>query len=339
MILQGLCPSPGTCKNTDGSFKCVCPRGYQLDNTGTFCVDFNACTADSRCEEGCRNTAAGGYECGCPPGFQLHLYYNQCVDRNECAEAVNPCGSSRCTNTIGSYECGCPAGYQFDTALSVCVQAGGGGCGSAPCAFGCSPSGPQGYSCECPRGYQSIGDGHCVATVNPSSYQALARDWDLEDGEEGTDDFISTEGCFSCQINGGSRGGGRKGRKKQRSRRNANLSDKDKFFRLLSNQTTEVEPHNYKINLNVTMEQTANRKRIVKLQPSRSDLIKSLDYRLIGDSSGQLILKRISGIWGLFFKKRVSDPQNFVAYIKGDPLRGPNFSEKYINTVVNITVA
>ena len=35
----GLCPRPGNCKNTHGSFKCVCPRGYKLDQSGTFCED------------------------------------------------------------------------------------------------------------------------------------------------------------------------------------------------------------------------------------------------------------------------------------------------------------
>lgn len=32
-----LC-SRGTCKNTEGSFKCICPRGYVVDKTGTKCV-------------------------------------------------------------------------------------------------------------------------------------------------------------------------------------------------------------------------------------------------------------------------------------------------------------
>ena len=43
---QGLCPRPGTCKNTHGSFKCVCPRGYRLDESGTFCIDRNECEED-----------------------------------------------------------------------------------------------------------------------------------------------------------------------------------------------------------------------------------------------------------------------------------------------------
>ena len=104
---QGLCPSPGTCKNTDGSFRCVCPRGYKLDETGTFCIDNNECDDDGRCEEGCTNRP-GSYKCGCPEGFQLHLYFNQCVDKDECAGPDNPCGNNKCINTIGSYSCGCP---------------------------------------------------------------------------------------------------------------------------------------------------------------------------------------------------------------------------------------
>ena len=35
----------------------MCPRGYQLDESGTFCVDFNECAEDRRCEDGgCRNS-------------------------------------------------------------------------------------------------------------------------------------------------------------------------------------------------------------------------------------------------------------------------------------------
>ena len=45
--LKGLCPPPGMCKNTLGGFRCVCPRGYTLDNSGTFCVDRNECSGES----------------------------------------------------------------------------------------------------------------------------------------------------------------------------------------------------------------------------------------------------------------------------------------------------
>lgn len=62
----------------------------------------------------------GAYRCGCPDGFLQHLYYNTCVDENECNQ--NPCGDSKCFNTVGSYRCGCPDGFQFDEGLLVCVQ-------------------------------------------------------------------------------------------------------------------------------------------------------------------------------------------------------------------------
>ena len=327
--MQGLCPSPGSCKNTDGSFKCVCPRGFQLDNTGTFCVDQTDCSG-SRCESGCRNGGGGGgsYECGCPEGFELHLYYNQCVDKNECEEAVNPCGDSKCTNTIGSYECGCPTGYRYEQSMNVCVQVAG-GCEGAPCAFGCSPTGPQGYSCQCPRGYQSIGDGHCVATVNPSSYQALSRDWNFQDYEEGRDDFISTEGCFSCQMNGGSR--------RKSKRRRYKRSKKEVFFNLIADKS--ALQHDFKISLAVSAEQTKDRRRILMLQPSRLDLAKSVDYNLTEDPSGLLAIHRRDGVWGLFFRQPPPVNQtNILAIIKGDPQKGPDFSDRYINTLVNITV-
>jgi len=287
-----------------------------------------------RCEEGCRNSA-GSYQCGCPEGFQLHLYFNQCVDKDECNSRLNPCGNSKCTNTIGSYECGCPTGYQFDSGLSICIQSGG-GCSSAPCAFGCSPTGNQGYSCQCPRGYQSIGDGHCVATVNPSSYQALARDWDFQDMDEGSDDFISTEGCFACQLNGGSKPQRRKGRR--RHRRDSNSTVKDEFFDLFSEPNSLTKVHNVRIDLSVQREQTENRKRVLRLQPSRSDLVNTLNIVIVEDRSGELELKRRSGIWGLFFKNRVKTPGNYMVRIQGDPRKGPNFSDKYMNTIVNLTV-
>ena len=36
---SSLCAPLGTCINTMGSFKCICPRGYVPDETNTICVD------------------------------------------------------------------------------------------------------------------------------------------------------------------------------------------------------------------------------------------------------------------------------------------------------------
>lgn len=37
-----------------GSYKCICPRGFHTDPTGTMCLDADECTDDSRCQHGCQ---------------------------------------------------------------------------------------------------------------------------------------------------------------------------------------------------------------------------------------------------------------------------------------------
>ena len=156
----------------------------------------------------------------------------------------------------------------------------------------------------------------------------------MDDYDEGTDDFISTEGCFACQLNGRARRGRRKGRRR-RYKRNI-MNQKEAFLDVVSGK--EGGNHRFKLQLVVNKEQTRNRQRILKLQPARTDLSKSVKYKLVSDDSGQLQIKRIAGIWGLFFKKRIAAPQNILAHIYGDPLKGPKFSDRYIDTFVNITV-
>ena len=194
------------------------------------------------------------------------------------------------------------------------------------------------YSCDCPPGYQSVGDGHCVSTVNPSGFNSLHGDldYDIEDEEE--EEFISTEGCFSCQMNGFSTrtskrrtSTNRRGRKRHRRDRNRRSSDilsrKEHFLetvgvgdlvslRELSNNIT--------VHLEVTQHQTRHRQTIVKLQPSRDDLTHSIDYNIVSDTSDLLSIRRKSGVWTLFFKKRISQPQKFQARVLGQMRKGPD---------------
>ncbi|CAL8343147.1 unnamed protein product [Lota lota] len=68
-------PCQHDCRNTIGSFKCLCPHGYQLLANGRSCKDINECAADGiQCglNQMCFNTR-GGYQCldtPCPATYQ-----------------------------------------------------------------------------------------------------------------------------------------------------------------------------------------------------------------------------------------------------------------------------
>ncbi|KAK9408905.1 fibrillin-3 [Crotalus adamanteus] len=65
---SAVCGS-ASCYNTLGSFKCVCPSGFDFDQALGGCQDVNECAAGgSPCSYGCSNTE-GGYLCGCPTGY------------------------------------------------------------------------------------------------------------------------------------------------------------------------------------------------------------------------------------------------------------------------------
>lgn len=57
------------CHNTLGSFRCLCPTGFNYEQGGGGCMDVNECsTTQNPCKFGCSNTD-GGYLCGCPAGY------------------------------------------------------------------------------------------------------------------------------------------------------------------------------------------------------------------------------------------------------------------------------
>ncbi|XP_035216115.1 fibrillin-1-like [Stegodyphus dumicola] len=77
--LNGICKG-GRCSNTFGSFMCMCPDGYTLDDTHRNCVDSDECSIWSDiCGAGtCMNTI-GSYTCSCPSGYAL-VPGGTCVD-------------------------------------------------------------------------------------------------------------------------------------------------------------------------------------------------------------------------------------------------------------------
>ncbi|KAB0800679.1 hypothetical protein PPYR_06418 [Photinus pyralis] len=320
----GVCPKPGRCVNTLGSFRCVCPRGFQLDPTGTYCVDSDECLDDTKCPEGCQNLI-GGYRCGCPDGYSLHNYYNQCVDDNECLNT--PCGDGgNCFNTPGSYRCGCPDGYQFDSKLNICLQVSS-GCVGAPCAFGCTSYGGM-YSCDCPQGYQRIGQGHCLSTISPSSSNYAPDFGNVPTyaigGDRTSDDKIITgEGCFSCKINGRHR--------RHSTQRSNSTSGEEVLRRILKRSTGHVRArrhhHGEELLLNIHLQQTKHKMRILKLQPAvKSDVEYSIAK---GNDRNKFQLVKKYGVWALHFKRRLKHTGNFDLTIHGKPTS----TEEYENSI------
>ncbi|XP_069699509.1 fibrillin-2-like isoform X2 [Periplaneta americana] len=341
----GTCPPPGNCINTLGSFKCICPRGFKLDSTGTFCTDADECTDDSKCPYGygCQNVV-GSYRCACPDGFIQHFYRNECVDDNECTQ--NPCGSGTCHNTFGSYRCGCPDGYQFDTALAVCIQVSA-GCAGSPCAFGCTSLGGNNFQCGCPTGYQRIGQGHCLSTINPVAHSYTGEDIgnvptypiDSEHYQIPQDKLISTEGCFSCKVNGKNR--------HRRSLRGLPLSSgwnstyisnalNDSATPIIKKPTASSKSHHKKrsvhrkrkvrhhhnekmLYLKLSSAQTKHRMRIVKLQPAVKNDFEYVISR--GNENGQFEMVKKHGVWALHFKRRLKHPGTFDLIIDSHPIK------------------
>ena len=59
------------CVNTEGSFKCVCKKGYELMADTKTCKDADECqVSNGGCQQGCINTE-GSRTCTCRKGFVL----------------------------------------------------------------------------------------------------------------------------------------------------------------------------------------------------------------------------------------------------------------------------
>ncbi|KAH7962524.1 hypothetical protein HPB52_016683 [Rhipicephalus sanguineus] len=161
----GYC-SLGSCINTEGSFRCFCPRGFDTTPDGKECSDRDECKESGMCGNGRCVNMAGSYKCECKPGFTLSPSGHACIDINECAENSQIClRGGKCENTPGSYRCTCSNGYvwsqdgQFCIDINECEQ-------TDMCRNGICVNTPGGVKCRCNAGFKESFDQHHCIDIN-----------------------------------------------------------------------------------------------------------------------------------------------------------------------------
>ncbi|XP_077462687.1 fibrillin-2b [Stigmatopora argus] len=189
----GICQN-GICINTDGSFRCECPFGYNLDYTGVNCVDTDECSIGNPCGNGTCTNVVGGFECSCQEGFEPGPMMT-CEDINECSKNPLLC-AFRCVNTFGSYECMCPAGYVLRDDHRMCRD-------QDECSEGLDDCDSKGMTCKnligtfmciCPPGMQRRPDGEGCMDLN----ECRAKPGICKNGR-----CINTVGSYRCECNDG----------------------------------------------------------------------------------------------------------------------------------------
>ncbi|XP_065729501.1 fibrillin-2 [Phocoena phocoena] len=189
----GIC-SNGQCINTDGSFRCECPMGYNLDYTGVRCVDTDECSIGNPCGNGTCTNVIGSFECNCNEGFEPGPMMN-CEDINECAQNPLLC-AFRCMNTFGSYECTCPIGYALREDQKMCKDLD-------ECAEGLHDCESRGMMCKnligtfmciCPPGMTRRPDGEGCVDEN----ECRTKPGICENGR-----CVNTIGSYRCECNEG----------------------------------------------------------------------------------------------------------------------------------------
>ncbi|XP_078313226.1 fibrillin-1-like [Crassostrea virginica] len=215
MLYPNICEN-GACENLQGTYRCVCDKGFTPNPNRKKCLDVNECERyPDYCDGGnCKNTI-GSFHCTCPTGFRLNRDTTACEDINECLDN-NPCVGGTCTNIPGSFRCDClDPGTKLDTTGRICLDNRKGSCwleinngrcennaralvtkseccGSIGVAWGspCEecPLAPQR---QCPTGY-ATNDGKNCLDINECEMFANVC--------EGGGLCVNTQGSFRCNC-------------------------------------------------------------------------------------------------------------------------------------------
>ncbi|XP_061188930.1 uncharacterized protein LOC133197100 [Saccostrea echinata] len=165
------------CRNSPGSYMCVCVTGYEKNTTTQTCQDIDECSPNP-CSENCTQNAAGaGYTCSCAAGKRLDVDQRTCVDCE--GWRYGPECASNCTcdtqNTIScekvSGSCACKSGWEGPTCQSDINE-----CQNTticPINSECLNSNGS-YSCICNPGY-AFANGKCVGCSSTTYGQDCAN--------------------------------------------------------------------------------------------------------------------------------------------------------------------
>uniref|UniRef100_A0A4X1VPD8 Adhesion G protein-coupled receptor E1 n=1 Tax=Sus scrofa TaxID=9823 RepID=A0A4X1VPD8_PIG len=165
------CPEHAICRNSVGSYSCVCKPGFEssrgktsVQGPGQMCRDINECLQSGVCPEHSQCTnSLGSYSCSCHVGFTSTN--SICEDVDECANPRACPEHASCRNSVGSYSCVCKSGFESSTG-KMGIQGPGETCRDVDeCSSNstlCGPSSvctnlPGKYSCSCLPGFFSPG--------------------------------------------------------------------------------------------------------------------------------------------------------------------------------------
>ncbi|XP_062579175.1 uncharacterized protein LOC134241103 [Saccostrea cucullata] len=185
-----VCGLSKICQNLQGSYKCVCQDGFQLQ--GDACTDIDECVDESLndCPQSttvCQNVY-GNYTCECQIGYEKNKN-GECKDIDECKNGRR-C-SQICNNVDGGYNCGCYFGFTLGNDRMTCEKVGD-SCSLFPelnCTYGCKIQHDNQGVCFCEHGYKLDVDNRTCIDINECALNSSCDH-----------NCTNTNGSFECQC-------------------------------------------------------------------------------------------------------------------------------------------